>query len=88
MTNFNGAKISGQLKREILNGYPYRWTIENETRARQFYRAGGHNPPSIPLVSDETWLSQHSFAVTSKGKLDRRKNHADPACLAHDWKPE
>jgi hypothetical protein len=81
-----GDKLPEHLKREVLNSFPYRWTKENEGRARYFYKYGKVDPPRSELISDEQWLREHAFHVTKAGKLDARHAHAEPHFMADDWK--
>jgi len=77
-----GTELSETLKQEVLNSYIYRWTKENEGKARQ---AMGINSPKIPPISDAEWLEQHAFYVTNDGsRLDARRRHCEPAYLAEE----
>lgn len=87
MACINGSKLSPATRQEVLSAYGYRWTVENERRAREWFRAGKAEPPTAPLVTDEEWLADHAFHVTRDGRLDARHRHAEPACLADDWQP-
>lgn len=78
-----GTNLSPDMKRAVLNAYGYRWTVENEQRARQWFARGGHKPPTAPLVTDSQWLAQHAFSVTTKGTLSRRDKWAAPHYLAN-----
>lgn len=81
-----GDKLPHHLQQEILNSFGYRWTKENEVRARSWFKAGNAKPPRIPLISDAQWLREHAFHVTRAGKLDLRHHHAEPYYMADDWK--
>jgi len=81
-----GDKLPYNLQREILNSFGYRWTKENEGRARSWYATGGVKPPRIPLISDAQWLREHAFHVTKDGRLSLRHHHAEPHYMADDWK--
>ena len=86
MACVNGSKLSAATRADVLNRYGYRWTLENEKRARQWH--GRLEPPTAPLVSDSEWLAGHAFHIKADGSLDERRNRAEPACLADDWQPE
>lgn len=87
MACVNGSKLTAATRAEVLNGYGYRLTVENEKRARSWYAAGGMAMPTAPLVTDSEWLASHAFHVKADGSLDARRRHAEPACLADDWQP-
>lgn len=84
----NGSKLSPAVRREVLSAYGYRWTVENERRARNWYASMGLKPPTIPLISDSQWLAEHAFHITKFSNLDQRYTFAEPACMADDWTPE
>jgi hypothetical protein len=78
-----GDKLSESARREVLASYGYRWTVENESRARAWCRNGGFNPPIIPVITDAEWLREHAFHVVRDGsRLMVNRRHAEPACLA------
>ena len=85
----NGSKLSDSARREVLSAFGYRWTAENEKRARQWYKTSKMEPPTAPLISDGEWLDQHAFHVVKDStRLSARLCHAEPACMADDWTPE
>lgn len=58
-----------------------------ESGASMTIKIDGHPDRSwhehhVPLVSDETWLEEHSFFFTKSGHLSRRHRWAEPASLA------
>lgn len=75
-----GSELPEATKREVLSAYGYRWTIENEARARQWHGAGTTPPQSLP--TDAAWLADHAFATTRSGRLNRSVNHSFPAFMA------
>jgi hypothetical protein len=78
-----GDQLSESARRQVLAVFGYRWTIENESRARAWRRDVSLDPPRIPLIPDEQWLREHAFHVVKDGsRLMRNRPHAEPACLA------
>ena len=77
-----GIDLSSQARAEVLNAFGYRWTVENEQRAREWYRAGGQKPPSMRLVTDEEWLADHAFYVTKSGRLAWNRHRVVPSYMA------
>ncbi len=77
-----GDRLNAELRAEVLNAYGYRWTHENEARARNWHFISAR--PTMALISDEQWLREHAFRVTVKGHLDKRIRHAMPAFFADD----
>jgi len=68
-----GNKLSLKLQRQVLNAFGYRWTFENMTRAKQWYR--GLGLPAIPPTTDAQWLACTEFWVTDKGELSRKHRY-------------
>jgi hypothetical protein len=80
-----GDQLSESARRQVLAAFGYRWTIENESRARYWCRQSGANPPRIPLIPDEQWLREHAFHVVQDGsRLMKNRSHAEPACMLED----
>lgn len=77
-----GDKLAPATRADVLRAFGYRWTTENEGRARSWYAAGKLDPPTMPLVSDAAWLAAYAFHVRKDGKLDARRRAAVPANLA------
>ena len=73
-----GDKLSGETRRAILAAFPFRWTVENRSRAAA--ALGG--PLSIAPISDAEWLRTHAFRINRDGSLSRRARYAEPAYLA------
>jgi len=80
----NGSKLLPATRAEVLRCFMYRWTFENERRARYSHSVGGHNPPTMPLVTDEQWLREHAFYVRNDGALARNRHHCEPHYMAQD----
>ena len=76
-----GINLNARCRAEVLSAYGYRWTVENERRAREWYRTGGHEPPTCELVTDARWLQDHAFYVVPD-RLSLNRRHAEPAYLA------
>ena len=77
-----GDRLPSELRRKVLASYIYRWTSDNPDRERAY--RGIKGAPTIPLVSDDQWLREHSFWVTDRGTLDKRKKHAEPAYMSDE----
>lgn len=73
-----GDMLTTAQRDAVRNSFGYRWTVENERRARQWY---GGSRPTVPLVSDDDWLASHAFYVTNLGELSRRHRHCTSAAL-------
>jgi hypothetical protein len=72
-----GDKLSAQEQQQVLRTYVHRFTQEH--RPQWALRSGNvHDRPHY--ASDDEWLANTDFAVTTKGKLDRRVRH----CMSHD----
>jgi hypothetical protein len=78
-----GSDLTPAAKRQVLGAYGYRWTVENERRAREWFHSSGHEPPRAALVTDAQWLADHSFAITSRGELSLRDKWAAPHYMAN-----
>lgn len=77
-----GDRLSDSARRQVLSAFGYRWTHENEMRARSWCRQSGFDPPKIPLISDNQWLQEHAFHVVKNGsRLMRNRPHSEPAFL-------
>jgi hypothetical protein len=79
-----GDQLSESARRQVLAAFGYRWTIENESRARQWSRQSRLICPSgFARITDQQWLRQHAFHVVQDGsRLMKNRSHAEPACLA------
>lgn len=77
-----GDRLSESARREVLAAYGYRWTVENEARARHWY--GNKGMPRVALITDVEWLAAHAFDVVKDGsRLSRRSRGCWPASLAN-----
>jgi len=74
-----GENLTPKQAQEVKSAFGYRWTIQNESRARNWNRAGGS--PSIPLIDDEQWLKEHAFYFRKDGKLATRPRHYVPVYM-------
>lgn len=72
-----GDKLTPTQGLAVLNAYGYRWTIENQARARQWL-GGARGVPTISLVTDAEWLADHAFYVTRQGEISRRHRYCMP----------
>lgn len=77
-----GDRLSRTARSQVLARYIYRWTTDNPHRAQAWGKLKPSSHPRIPLVTDDEWLRDHSFAVRADGKLDERVRHAAPAFFA------
>ncbi len=83
-----GDQLTADQKRQVLNAFIYRWTKENEVRARQLFAKHG-GPPRIAPVTDAQWIKDHAFHMTKAGHLQLNRRHAEPAFMAKNpgsWK--
>lgn len=92
-----GDELTPEMRKQVENAFIYRWTTDNRRRG-DVYRCGkcdvmndpyvneksseGHSHPTIPLISDDQWIKEHSFYFLNDGRLDPRKRHAEPVYLA------
>lgn len=74
-----GNMLTSTTRAEVLRSFIYRWTCDN-TRRNEVY--ANISKPTIPLITDAQWLSEHAFHVRCDGKLMRNRRHAVPAFLA------
>jgi hypothetical protein len=72
-----GDQLTTTQRRQVFDAFGYRWTAENEQRARQWLAE--RVPMSAP-TSDEEWIRAHAFHCTESGAVMLR--HAEPASLA------
>jgi len=63
-----GTELNPKQRQSVLDAYQYRWTVENEARARPLYDKHG-GPPELEMVSDEDWLKTYSFWFNKDGRL-------------------
>jgi hypothetical protein len=79
-----GDQLGESARRQVLAVFGYRWTVENEARAREWSkRSGAIIPSRFARITDQEWLREHAFHVVKDGsRLMRNRSHAEPACLA------
>ena len=94
----SGDLLTPEMKKQVLNAFVHRWTKENPYRTKVYkcdkcdvannpyvntQSAEGHPHPTIPLISDDQWIKEHSFAFTNDGRLVTRGDdrHAMPAYM-------
>lgn len=68
-----GDKLTPALKKQVLAGFIYRWTSDNQERERVWTKL--HSKPRIPLVTDEEWLKTHVFHVLQDMSRLSRNHH-------------
>ena len=79
-----GKNLNKRQREEVLNAFGYRWTLENETRARKWHK-GFNNAtlPTMPLQTDEQWLNEHAFHFVRDGSRMMLNRHtAEPHWMA------
>ena len=74
-----GENLSPEQIKHVKSAYGYRWTIQNENRARNWL---GESAPTIALIDDEQWTKEHAFYFRKDGKPSRKHNHCVPAYMA------
>lgn len=91
-----GNQLNESQKRHVLAAYVYRWTTDNRQRTQAYScklcdirtpyenkeSSNGHTHPTIPLISDEQWLSAHAFYVKANGEIADRPGRCEPVYLA------
>jgi hypothetical protein len=93
-----GDRLNARQREQVLAAFVYRWTTENPQRMAAYRKchlcdirkpyvnatsASGHTHPTIPLISDQQWLDEHSFHFIADGsRLSARHKWAEPACMA------
>ena len=92
-----GENLTPEMKKQVLNAFPYRWTTGNSQRV-SYYKCDkcdisnpyvntesseGHNHPTIPLITDKQWINDHSFYFTNDGRL--AKGSAMPNYLGESY---
>lgn len=68
-----GRDLDAMERATVLAGHPYRWTVENEPKARPLFDPHGGPPTEEPQDSDEEWLANHAFWFNSDGRLTKGK---------------
>jgi hypothetical protein len=93
-----GDRLTVTQRRMVLNMFVYRWTIENSQRKVAWgtcpvCKTPGGLPgstniecrqyhPTIPLQSDQQWLSEHAFWFNANDTISRAHSYAEPAYLS------
>jgi hypothetical protein len=73
-----GEHLTMAQRRQVFDAFGYRWTIENEQRARQWL--GKIAAPTAAPISDEAWIRLHAFHCTESGAIMLK--HAEPVYVA------
>lgn len=83
-----GDRLAPATRDEVLRAFGYRWTVENETRAREWtnWERGANAAFSQPkpMLLDAEWLRAHAFWCNRDGRLTANRRSAEPA----DWAPD
>ena len=75
-----GENLNPRQQSIVLNAFGYRWTVENEGRARNWLN---DNTPTNPSKSDKQWLADHAFHFIKDGsRMDARMSYCEPAFMA------
>lgn len=74
-----GDCLSSATCKQVLASFGYRWTKQNERRARMWQ---GKGTPTIPLQDDKDWLKEHAFYVNKDGCLSKSPGYCEPAYMA------
>lgn len=92
-----GEKLNAEQRQNVLAAYVHRWTKENPHRLAVYgscalcdirnpyenaVTANGHTHPTIPLITDAEWLTEHAFYINKDGRLSDRPGHCEPAYMA------
>ena len=78
-----GKNLTDKQRKEVLNTFGYRWTVENKSRSSFWH--GIHGKPTMELQSDEDWLAEHAFHFVKDGsRLCFNRHHAEPHYLADE----
>lgn len=68
-----GTELDANQRQSIFDSFRFRWTFENELRARQLYEAHG-GPPDIEMITDDEWLRLYSFWFNKDGRMTGLKS--------------
>lgn len=88
----NGKDLNLKQRQQVLNAFVYRWTTGNSKRTSVYKcelcdirtpyensrTANGHTHPTIPLLSDSEWLSDHNFYINKDGSLSDKPARCEP----------
>ena len=74
-----GKNLTAKQVKQVKAAFIYRWTVENEVRARQLH---GAHAPTCELETDEAFLNSHAFYIRKDGNLAARPHHCEPEYLA------
>jgi hypothetical protein len=80
-----GNELNDKQVELVKSAYGYRWTIENEHRAREWY--GKMSLPTVPLDYDKFWLIDHCFQFVNDGSRLGTSRHCEMAycCSGLNW---
>ncbi len=95
-----GDRLTTAQRRQVLSAFAHRWTHENAQQTYggrcpacvQQRQCDGNmvvngkpwHEQHVPLTTDEQWLRDHAFYITTAGRLSARHRHCEPAYLADD----
>ena len=74
-----GENLTPKQIQEVKSAFGYRWTIQNENRARNWQH---NNVPTVALIDDEQYIKEHAFYFRKDGKLASVPRHCVPVYLA------
>jgi hypothetical protein len=62
-----GDKLTEKQRSIVLSVFGYRWTAENESRAKEWTKDYGTQPEHLIMQTDQDWLKGHAFHFIKDG---------------------
>jgi hypothetical protein len=99
MRLIKGTDLNPAQRAQVLSAFIYRWTSDNSQRPYVYHAcptcdirtpfvgpsAAGHNHPTVPLETDDQWLTARAFWFLNDGsRLVYNRRWAEPACMANE----
>ena len=83
MKIIKGNELNHKQRAQVLSAYIYRWTSDNPRRKSVWNNVVGK--PTVPLITDNQWLTEHAFWFLNDGSRSARTHtHAEPAFMADE----
>jgi len=95
-----GDRLTAAVRKHVLAAFVHRWTHDNARQTYngrcpacvQQRQCGGNmtvegkpwHECHVALVTDDEWLREHAFYVTTTGTLSARHRRCEPAFLTDD----
>lgn len=90
-----GTQLDSRQRQQVLAAFIYRWTSGNTRRTHVWKctlcdiktpyenstTANGHTHPTIPLQTDEQWISAHAFYVNKNGQWSKKPDYCEPISM-------